>query len=226
MATRLNLLLDQGADFTFRRSSVDLPGLPSANVTGYQARAEFRQHFSSVRSYPINATIDAGVLTLSIPSTVTTNARHGRYVYDVELTSPEGTITRVLEGILTINPEVTRLRVAAAPPALPAIEFQFFGIANVPYLFIGDPSTLSVAVATTPAGMPITAHRWQRLIAGETVWTDIVSGVGGMVTTAAPNSYMLEFTPPDGLGATVRLFVESGISSAASPPAQFFFSPS
>ena len=33
----------------------------------------------------------------------------GRYLYDVEITSPEGERTRVLEGIVTVTPEITKI---------------------------------------------------------------------------------------------------------------------
>jgi hypothetical protein len=33
----------------------------------------------------------------------------GRYLYDVEITSSSGTKTRVVEGIVTVNPEITQI---------------------------------------------------------------------------------------------------------------------
>jgi len=36
------------------------------------------------------------------------NREAGRYVYDVETTSGSGVVSRIVEGIITVTPEVTR----------------------------------------------------------------------------------------------------------------------
>jgi hypothetical protein len=33
----------------------------------------------------------------------------GRWLYDVEITSPTGSKTRVVEGIVTVNPQITQI---------------------------------------------------------------------------------------------------------------------
>ena len=33
----------------------------------------------------------------------------GRWLYDVEITSPSGTKTRVVEGVVTVNPQITQI---------------------------------------------------------------------------------------------------------------------
>ena len=48
-----------------------------------------------------------GVITLSLPASVTTTLSPKRYVYDIILTSPGGVKTRVIEGIATVTPGVT-----------------------------------------------------------------------------------------------------------------------
>ena len=40
-------------------------------------------------------------------STTSSNIKAGRYVYDVKITSPGNTVTRVIEGILTVTPKVS-----------------------------------------------------------------------------------------------------------------------
>jgi hypothetical protein len=45
------------------------------------------------------------VLTLLASTTATLEA--GRYLYDVVVTSAGGTKTRVIEGVVTVNPGVT-----------------------------------------------------------------------------------------------------------------------
>jgi hypothetical protein len=41
-------------------------------------------------------------------STTTAGIEQGRYLYDVVITSSAGTKTRVIEGLVTINPGVTK----------------------------------------------------------------------------------------------------------------------
>jgi hypothetical protein len=48
-----------------------------------------------------------GTVMLSLSATETANISAGRYVYDIELTTGN-TITRIVEGIVTVTPEVTR----------------------------------------------------------------------------------------------------------------------
>jgi hypothetical protein len=50
----------------------------------------------------------AGVITLSLTATETAALAAGRYVYDLELVSSGGVVTRLLEGVVTVSPEVTR----------------------------------------------------------------------------------------------------------------------
>jgi hypothetical protein len=52
--------------------------------------------------------VSAGEITLSLTANQTGNIVAGRYVYDVELTDAANSITRIVEGIVTINPQVTR----------------------------------------------------------------------------------------------------------------------
>jgi len=51
---------------------------------------------------------NAGVITLSLTATETAALAAGRYVYDLEMVSSGGVVTRLLEGVVTVSPEVTR----------------------------------------------------------------------------------------------------------------------
>ena len=46
--------------------------------------------------------------TLTLSSSATGSLTAGRYVYDVEITSDAAVVSRVVEGIVTVNPQVTR----------------------------------------------------------------------------------------------------------------------
>jgi len=47
-------------------------------------------------------------IRLILSDTQTNSMKAGRYVYDVEITSPSGEKTRVLEGQVEVTPGVTR----------------------------------------------------------------------------------------------------------------------
>lgn len=107
MATRINLFVDQGSDY---RSTVQLEDENGPiDLTSYTARGSFREHYSSLTAYPINIGLsNTGVVELQIPASLTSGIRAKRYVYDIELVSSANVVSRIIEGILTINPEVTR----------------------------------------------------------------------------------------------------------------------
>jgi hypothetical protein len=45
---------------------------------------------------------------MNMTNSTTGAIEEGMYVYDVEITSGTGTVTRIMEGQVTVNPEVTR----------------------------------------------------------------------------------------------------------------------
>jgi len=85
------------------------------NTTGFTARMQLRTSYSaasaSLELTTSNGRIsltNAGVITLSLTATETAALAAGRYVYDLELVSSGGLVTRLLEGVVTVSPEVTR----------------------------------------------------------------------------------------------------------------------
>jgi hypothetical protein len=92
-------------------------GSPAAfvNTTGFSARMQLRTSYSaasaSLELTTANGRIsltNAGVITLSLTATETAALAAGRYVYDLEMVSSGGQVTRLLEGVVTVSPEVTR----------------------------------------------------------------------------------------------------------------------
>ena len=49
-----------------------------------------------------------GKISLTLPASTTNGMKFGRYVYDVEITSSGGTVSRVIEGQVEVMPGVTR----------------------------------------------------------------------------------------------------------------------
>jgi|TARA_B100001094_G_scaffold272484_1_gene278342 hypothetical protein len=113
MAAIANLRIDQGATFS---TDVTVTGTDGSafNLTGYTAAAKMAKGYASTRTRTALTTAIAtdrttGVITLSLTANQTnTLDAPARYVYDVEITqTSDSTITRVIEGIITVSPSVT-----------------------------------------------------------------------------------------------------------------------
>lgn len=112
MAVISNIFIDAGADFTTTVTVTDSTG-SALNLTGYTHAAQIRKSYDSTSATVAftTATTDAsnGKFTLSLTNTQTAAIPHGRYVYDAVITQTSGgTKTRVVEGIVTVNPRVTQ----------------------------------------------------------------------------------------------------------------------
>ena len=109
MALKANLLIDQGSTFSTMLSLTN--ELDEAmDLTGYSGASQVRKHYTSSNStaFSIQLNNNTGTVTLSMSANTTANLVSGRYVYDVEITSSSGVTTRVIEGIVTVTPNVTR----------------------------------------------------------------------------------------------------------------------
>jgi hypothetical protein len=105
-STKINLLLEQGATFHYETTLNDANSEP-LSVTGFSADAQMRKHFESNTAYSFDLTLADGLLTMDMANTVTATIEPGRYVYDVYF-SDSNTVSRVLEGIVTVTGQVTR----------------------------------------------------------------------------------------------------------------------
>lgn len=107
MATKANLVIDQGSTFA---SSIDILDENDEPVVlnNYIARGQIRKHYTSTNSVSFTTTLSNGSLIISLTANQTANMVSGRYVYDLELVDPSNTVVRILEGIVTVTPEVTR----------------------------------------------------------------------------------------------------------------------
>jgi hypothetical protein len=105
------LFLEQGTDFNFSITLDDIymtpydlsTSVPKGSIRKSYYSANTTADFLATSSDPAN-----GVINLSLTNDITANIAAGRYVYDVTLKDNTNTITRILEGIVTVNPSVTR----------------------------------------------------------------------------------------------------------------------
>lgn len=105
------LTADQGATFTATIDLANDDGTP-INVANNTFQSQVRKSYYS-SNVVANLTITVvsavnGNLRLSLDSANTANVKPGRYVYDIKMTSNTGSVTRILEGIITVTPQVTR----------------------------------------------------------------------------------------------------------------------
>ena len=109
MATKANLVIDQGTTFSTDLNLTDENGDP-LQLSGYTATSQMRKWYTSTNAaatFTTSINVDTGVVTLSLTPFQTNNLTAGRYVYDVEL-NDGSTVSRIVEGIITVTPQVTR----------------------------------------------------------------------------------------------------------------------
>lgn len=113
MASVYDIELDQGSDAVIPFEMYDANDTP-LDLSSYTARMQIRP---SVGSATINdelttengrLVITGGTITATWPNAVTTAMRHGDSVYDIEIVSASGEVTRILEGAFILHQEVTR----------------------------------------------------------------------------------------------------------------------
>lgn len=110
MATVYNLAIDQGSDFKTTIQVNDDAGA-DRDLAGYLVRGQLRRSYGSTSNVAFSSNvsgISTGEITIALSSAVTANLKYGRYVYDVELYTNTGNVERILEGIATVFPEVTK----------------------------------------------------------------------------------------------------------------------
>lgn len=109
MALKANIVIDQGTTF---QTSINVTDENDniVDLTGYSASAQMRKHYTSSNSFSFSTSISPtlGIVTLSMTSNTTNTITPGRYMYDCELTDINGAVTRLVEGIVTVTPGVTR----------------------------------------------------------------------------------------------------------------------
>ena len=111
MAIKANIVIDQGTDFAAVIDLVDQDGVVY-NLTGYTVAAQLRKNYATSTAYTFIASHNSagGIISLSLTNTTTAALEPGRYLYDVEITlTSSGVITRVVEGVATVTPGMTRV---------------------------------------------------------------------------------------------------------------------
>jgi len=109
MAQIQNIYIDQGTTFSLSLGVNDQNGDPK-DLSDYTVAAQMRKSYYTNTSIDFTAEVslpEEGEVTISLTAEETSAIKAGRYVYDIEITGEDETL-RVLEGIVVINPEVTK----------------------------------------------------------------------------------------------------------------------
>lgn len=115
LGNTFNITINQGATFELTITWKDSAGT-AINLTGYTARMQVRETYSS-SSTVVSLTNGSGITlggaagTIAIVISATTTAALTAPfsgVYDLEIVSPAGVVTRLIQGTATVSAEVTR----------------------------------------------------------------------------------------------------------------------
>jgi len=108
VASIYNLVIDQGSTFSLTFTLTNDDETPK-DLSDYTVSSQLRKSYytNTSTSFTVVKTDGTGEITISLTAAQTTDLKAGRYVYDVEISSAIETL-RVLEGIITVTPEVTK----------------------------------------------------------------------------------------------------------------------
>jgi hypothetical protein len=111
MATISNLYVDSGSTYSNILTVNSSDGQP-LNLTGYTVASQMRKSYSSSTVYNFTASVHQAVqgkIRLQLTDEQSEAIPPGRWLYDVEITSSSGATTRVVEGIVIVTPQITKI---------------------------------------------------------------------------------------------------------------------
>jgi len=111
MSNYYEITIDQGSTFAMTIELKDYFTNDPLNLENYTARSQIRKNYDSPTSNSFIVSIqDAanGNISMSMSSSNTANLKPGRYVYDLEIEDDDNTVTRVIQGVAVVSPQVTR----------------------------------------------------------------------------------------------------------------------
>ena len=110
--TAINFSIDQGADFS-KEFTVTTDGSTAYDISGLTLQSQMRKSYdSSSATATFTSSVvtgSSGVYKLVLSNSTSASITAGRYVYDVELILADSTIEKVNYGIVTVNPEATKV---------------------------------------------------------------------------------------------------------------------
>ena len=112
MSGKLDIVIEQGVKFQ-RTVQIKDKDDNAVDIGGDTFQGQVRKRHNSAdteAAFSISITdAENGKISVSITQTQTTAMEAGEYVYDINWTPSVGNKVRLLEGIATVSPGVTRL---------------------------------------------------------------------------------------------------------------------
>jgi hypothetical protein len=110
MASIANLQIDAGTTFTSDVTVYNDDGTVK-DLTGYTTEAKMTRGYASTNErvyFDITVFEADGIIRINLTPDITIQLEEGRWVYDVQMTdTSDSTVTRVVEGIVTVFPSVS-----------------------------------------------------------------------------------------------------------------------
>ncbi len=108
MSIKANIVIEKGTTFELIFALHDENG-DTIDLTGFTPSAALKRWYTSTTAYPLttSANVANSSVSLSLTAAQSNSIPAGRYVYDVSLADDHGEVTRVVEGIATVTPNVT-----------------------------------------------------------------------------------------------------------------------
>lgn len=111
MSTISNLFIDAGSDYTNIITVKALNGLP-LNLSGCTVRSQMRKSYSSSSAHSFTCAVHnalTGQISMRLSAAESELIKPGRWLYDIEITNPSGGRKRVVEGVVTVTPQITQI---------------------------------------------------------------------------------------------------------------------
>ena len=107
----VNLVIDQGADFSQNFNLQSTVTGSALVLTDYTGAAQLRKHAGSSSSYSFTVSFPdrtSGQVRIALTDTITRRIKPGRYIYDIVLTDANGLKERVVEGSVLVREGATK----------------------------------------------------------------------------------------------------------------------
>lgn len=104
----INIVIAQGTDFSEIFVSQETDG-STTNLDGYSGVSKIKKHPGALKSssFTVGITSTTGEVSIAMTAAASTKLQPGRYFYDVYLTAPSGSISRLVEGQADVTAGIT-----------------------------------------------------------------------------------------------------------------------
>ena len=106
-----NIVINGGAALSQTYDLADQNTNSAKDLTNHTAAAQMRKHAAAVGVTTFTTTIvnaAAGQIRIGLTTSQTAELKPGRYVYDLMLTAPDNSMTRIIEGMALVREGVTK----------------------------------------------------------------------------------------------------------------------